>query len=62
MTNVPSVQITTAVDARAKPAEPPEPPPIYVWPAHEIREAPSLHPYRPTRWRDGVIEGNRDGN
>lgn len=27
--------------------------PIYIWPATERRTAPGLHPYEPTKWRDG---------
>jgi hypothetical protein len=58
MSNAPSVKITITIDAPAKSnlqkaQIPPDPPgfgPIYRGP---IREAPGLHPYAPTRWRDG---------
>jgi hypothetical protein len=58
MSNDPSVKITVTIEARVEsnlqkaqiPSEPPGFGPIYRGP---IRTAQGLHPYEPTRWRDG---------
>lgn len=64
MINEPSVQITITVDARdhctCHPSDnPPRPcPQRYAYSecvaASAIRTAPGLHPYEPTKWRDGA--------